>query len=101
MRKDTGNLATAFVMGTMGMPPVGGSAAETQVGEDGLAAQHAMAVYIRMSRALAEIDLAHPELGIHDEMVDVINEIRGNGNVADALARMDALAAKARPFLPE
>jgi len=88
-------------MGTVGVLPIGGSAAETGAAEDGLAFEESLAVYTRMSQALAEIDLTHPELGIHDEMVDVIKEIRGGGNVAAALARMDVLAAKVRPFLPE
>lgn len=92
---------TAFVMGTIGAPPVGESPAETKAGEDGLAVSQAVAAYARMARALEVVDRAHPELGIRAEMIEVLSEIGGNGDVGVALGRIDALVARARPFLPE
>lgn len=95
------DLMTAFAMGTIGAPPVGESAAETKAGEDGLAVSESVAVYARTARTLEEVDKAHPELGIGAEMTEIIAEIEGNGNVGVALGRIDALFAKARPFIPE
>lgn len=100
MEQVTRELAVAFGLGSIGAPVVGEGRAETLAGQQGLGAMESTAQYVRAARALAVVDVAHPELGIRAAMERAIDDIRGSGDVSAVLSRIDALLVTAKPYLP-
>lgn len=100
MEQVTRELVAAFGMGSIGAPTVGEGDAESRAGEDGLGATESIAQYVRAAHALSLVDASHPELGIRSAMERIVDEIRGTGDVAAALACIDNLLLQAKPYLP-
>ena len=96
-------MAAAFGLGTMGVPPLEATVGDfaSAAGKDGLATAEAVARYGQIIRALLLIDESHSELRIKSQLEEAHAEIsRDGGDVSAALARIDALLETHKDMLP-